>query len=164
MRYFVMSLVLYAGLVSGRFLWGQDQKSVPKSEEAKVKAIIDRMHEAWNEHDMVKLAALFTDDAEFVNVGGTWWTGRKQIEEAHAEAHKRVFGKSRVTLVDHKIKLLGPETAVAIVTGNMEGHELPKGAYRTNFNRFTAVLVKAQGDWKIAAIENTNMAEPPAKK
>lgn len=55
-------------------------------------------------------------------------------------------------------------TAVAIVTGNMEGHQLRPGAYRTNFNRFTAVLVKAQGDWKIAAIENTNMAEPPAKK
>jgi uncharacterized protein (TIGR02246 family) len=164
MRYLVMSLALVVLLASGSGAVGQDQKSAAGSDGGKIKAVIDRMHEAWNEHDMGKLAALFTEDAEFVNVGGTWWTGRKEIEAAHAEAHKRVFGKSRVTLVDHKIKMLGPETAVAVVTGNMEGHDLPPGAYRTNFNRFTAVLVKAEGDWKIAAIENTNMVEPPAKK
>jgi uncharacterized protein (TIGR02246 family) len=135
-----------------------------RGDEAKIKALIDRLHETWNEHDMAKFAADFTDDADFINVGGTWWKGRKQIEEAHVEAHKRFFGKSRVTLVDHKIKMLGPETAVAIVTGKMEGQDLPPGVYRTDYNRFTAVLVKVKGEWKITALENVNLAEPPDKK
>ena len=141
-----------------------DDNETRRSDEAKIKAVIDRLDNAWNEHDMAKLAVNFTDDADFINVGGTWWKGRKQIEEAHAEAHRRFFGKSHVTLVDYRVKMLGPDTAVAIVTGKMEGHELPKGAYKTDYNRFTAVFVQARGEWKITSLENVNLAEPPENK
>lgn len=32
-----------------------------------------RFEEAWNERDARKLAAIFDEDAEFVNVVGIWW-------------------------------------------------------------------------------------------
>ncbi len=164
MRYTAMTLVVWAALVPGLVTFGQDKKEAPKGDEAKIKVVINRLHAAWNEHDMAKFAADFTDDADFINVRGTWWKGRKQIEEAHVEAHRRFFGKSRVTLVDHQIKMLGPDAAVAIVTAEMKGHDLPKGTYQTDFNRFTAVFVKAKGEWKITSLENVNLAESPEKK
>ena len=35
---------------------------------------------AWNRHDMAALAAVFTPDAQFVNVVGLWWKSRAEIE------------------------------------------------------------------------------------
>ncbi|MGK9232137.1 SgcJ/EcaC family oxidoreductase [Inquilinus limosus] len=42
---------------------------------------------AWNRHDMAALAALFAEDADFVNVVGLWWRSRAEIEAAHAATH-----------------------------------------------------------------------------
>ena len=162
-RFTPMILAMTLAVAIAAVASGHDNEA-PKGDEAKIKAVIDHGFAAWNEHDMVKWASSFTDDADFINVRGTWRKGRKQIEEAHVEAHKRFFGKSRVTLVDHKIKLLGPDTAVAIVTAEMKGHDLPKGTYQTDYNRYTAVYFKVKDDWKITSIENVNLAEPPNKK
>ncbi|MDX8512638.1 SgcJ/EcaC family oxidoreductase [Mesorhizobium captivum] len=32
--------------------------------------------DAWNRHDMDDFAALFSEDANFVNVVGMWWKNR----------------------------------------------------------------------------------------
>jgi|AntRauTorckE6833_2_1112554.scaffolds.fasta_scaffold01815_6 hypothetical protein len=38
-----------------------------------------RFADAWNERDPYKLASLFDEDAEFVNVVGIWWHSREDI-------------------------------------------------------------------------------------
>lgn len=40
--------------------------------------------DAWNHRDPDALAALFDQDAEFVNVTGLWWHTRDEIRSAHA--------------------------------------------------------------------------------
>lgn len=70
MRYAVMTLIVCAALVPGLATRGQDKKETPKSDKARIKAVIDRLGDAWNEHDMAKFAAEFTDDADFINVRG----------------------------------------------------------------------------------------------
>jgi len=139
-------------------------KPDPTGDEAQIKAVIDLGTEAWNEHDMVKWASRFTEDADFINIRGSWWRGRAEIRDRHAALHRTMFSKSRLAVVDHKIKVLRPDVAVAIVTVEMTGHETSGGTYRTDYNRFTAVLVKVQEEWKITAFENVNLAEPPTKK
>lgn len=52
--------------------------------DAKIQAIGSSWELAWNEHDMKALGALFTGNADFVNVGARHWKGRKEIEEQHA--------------------------------------------------------------------------------
>lgn len=37
------------------------------------------------------LAALFTEDADFVNVVGLWWTTREQIRDNHAYGFRHMF-------------------------------------------------------------------------
>ena len=39
--------------------------------------------EAWNNRDADKLASLFDEDAELVNVTGLWWHDREAIRKAH---------------------------------------------------------------------------------
>jgi uncharacterized protein (TIGR02246 family) len=52
--------------------------------------------DAWNHRDPDALAALFDDDAEFVNVTGLWWHTRDEIRSAHA------YGLTRIlSLADH---------------------------------------------------------------
>jgi uncharacterized protein (TIGR02246 family) len=53
---------------------------------------------AWNRHDMQSLAALFTEDAHFVNVMGMWWKSRAEIEAAHAATHASIF-KNAILMV-----------------------------------------------------------------
>src|SRR5581483_11946840 len=52
MRYVVMTLIVCAALVPGLGTRGQDRKEAPKGDEAKIKAVIERLNDAWNEHDM----------------------------------------------------------------------------------------------------------------
>lgn len=42
-----------------------------------------RFTEAWNERDPEKVAAIFDEDAEFVNVVGIWWHNREEIYKAY---------------------------------------------------------------------------------
>ncbi|MCP8999341.1 SgcJ/EcaC family oxidoreductase [Pseudarthrobacter sp. RMG13] len=46
--------------------------------------IAEEFAAAWNAVDPEALAALFVEDADFVNVVGLWWTNRHQIRENHA--------------------------------------------------------------------------------
>jgi uncharacterized protein (TIGR02246 family) len=50
--------------------------------------------DAWNRRDPDALAALFDDDAEFVNVTGLWWHTRDEIE-ARTRTGLPKFSKTR---------------------------------------------------------------------
>jgi uncharacterized protein (TIGR02246 family) len=56
--------------------------------------VVVRFVDAWNHRDPDALAALFDDDAEFVNVTGLWWPTRDQIRSAHAYGLTRIFNDS----------------------------------------------------------------------
>jgi len=54
-----------------------NRKEMTKSAKIKItepEEIPARFAEAWNERDPDKIAALFDEDADFVNVVGIWWT------------------------------------------------------------------------------------------
>ena len=52
-------------------------------DDAQIRQIAATWERAWNMHDMKLLAALFTTDADFVNVGAKHWKGRQTIEVEH---------------------------------------------------------------------------------
>ena len=56
--------------------------------------VVVRFVESWNHRDPDALAALFDDDAEFVNVTGLWWHTRDEIQSAHAYGLTRIFKDS----------------------------------------------------------------------
>lgn len=84
--------------------------------------------EAWNDQDPDALAALFTDDADFVNVVGLWWEDRPSIRRAHARGFRVMFGGSRMTLERTKVRRLGSDAALVHALWTMTGQVDPAGS------------------------------------
>ena len=75
-------------------------------DERAIRDIEARWPDAWNRHDMKAAAALFTNDADFINVSGRYWKGREEIEAQHARTHAMMFKESVWTTLDTKIRFL----------------------------------------------------------
>jgi len=99
---------------------------------AVVQAIID----AWNRHDMDAFAEQFCADADFVNVRGVRWIGRRAIKEAHAASHSTIFKNSQLSLRESSVRLLLPPRSTML----------------------TLIMVNDGGRWMIAVAQNTDIA------
>lgn len=115
--------------------------------------------EAWNHRDARALAALFDEDAEFVNVVGLWWHDRAAIERAHAYGFERIFPDSTLGLLRVKVKHLREDVAVVHarmrLTGQapVAGVETPQA--RTNI--FSFVVHRTEAGWRCASAHNTDV-------
>jgi uncharacterized protein (TIGR02246 family) len=132
--------------------------------EEPIRAHVRRMMVAWNAHDMHAFAALFSADAEFVNVVGMWWRGRAQIEAAHVATHRTMFKDSQLSGEVAAVKAVRPDVAVAHLRWTMTGALSPAGArIPPRHGVMVFVLAKDGGEaWTIRAAQNTDIVEPPA--
>ena len=67
---------------------GAGMASAAERDEEAVRVAVSRFAEAWNRHDMDAFGALFTRDADFVNVTGQLWKGRQEGGMQNACADK----------------------------------------------------------------------------
>ena len=126
------------------------------SDEAAIRALEARQPEAWNKHDAKAYANLFTEDGDIVNVVGWWWKGKAEIEKKLTDAYVYVFKESTLTIKDVDIRFLNPEFAVAHVRWTMTGARTPAGIPVPQQGIQTHTLQKQNGQWLIAAFQNTN--------
>lgn len=114
--------------------------------------------DGWNSHDMVKFAAEFAQDADFVNVLGMHWRGQAKIEAQHDILHRTIFRHSQLRIVDISVRPLGTGVMLAIVNWEMTGHQTPPGAPFAELRHgvFSGVYVEQGGRWRIAALHNTD--------
>jgi uncharacterized protein (TIGR02246 family) len=124
------------------------------------RAAVSSFEHAWNAHDMDAFAELFTEDADFVNVGGTRWQSRARIKEVHAAMHATGFKTSHLTIVDTTIKALSPDVVVARSLWRLEGQLTQRGTPDTpRQGLLTNILVRQGPAWKIAVTQNTDIVE-----
>jgi uncharacterized protein (TIGR02246 family) len=114
---------------------------------------------AWNRRDAPALAALFDEDAEFVNVVGLWWHDRAAIERAHAYGLARIFPRSMLKLVRTTVKRLRDDVAIVHARMRLTG-QAPVGsveAPQPRTNVFTFVVHRRGAVWSCAAAHNTDV-------
>ncbi len=115
--------------------------------------------EAWNRRDADGIAALFDEDAEFVNVTGLWWHDREAIRRAHAYGLERIFPESTLRVGVVRVKWL--TEAVAVVharmhlTGQKKVEEVSAPAARTTI--FSFVVRQSAAGWRCASAHNTDV-------
>jgi uncharacterized protein (TIGR02246 family) len=128
-----------------------------------IRAFIAGQADAWNRHDATAYAALFSADADVVNIQGWWWRGRAELERKLTRAFAVVFRDSRLTITEVSIELLGPELAIAHVRWTMEGGQAPPGARNPpHIGIQLQVLRKEVGRWYVRAFQNTiSLPEEP---
>jgi uncharacterized protein (TIGR02246 family) len=114
--------------------------------------------DAWNAHDMRRLAGLFAEDADFVNVVGIWWKDRRSIEEAHAFAHRTFFRASQLTVDEVTVKALGPDISTVHVGWTLAGQEEPDGAVGKPRRGILLFVASCGTDgWHIRTAQNTDV-------
>lgn len=115
--------------------------------------------DAWNRRDPDALAALFEEDAEFVNVTGLWWHSRDAIRKAHAYGLERIFPDSTLSVVRTREKGLSDDVAVvhALVklTGQTAVGEVRQPGERRTL--FSFVLRRGADGWRCASAHNTDV-------
>lgn len=123
--------------------------------------------DAWNDRHPDRLAALFHEDAEFVNVTGLWWHDRDAIRRAHAYGFETIFSESTITLLEKRVKWIvgtpdGAEKAACVVHAKMElAGQSPVGDIEkpgTRRNLFSFVVRRTDGIWVCVSAHNTDIA------
>jgi uncharacterized protein (TIGR02246 family) len=138
-------------------------KRVFNREEAAIRRMATRFAETWNQHDMTAMAALFAEDADFVNVAGMYWKGRDQIRQEHARLHGLQFKESVLTIRSVTVRFLNPDVALAHIKWALEGDRDSDGTSRPPREGVASwVVTKRDGEWQVASSHNTN-ARPASK-
>lgn len=82
---------------------------------------------AWNAADADALAALFVEDADFVNVVGLWWGSRSRIRSAHDYGFRKIFNGSEMRLETVTVRELGESVAVVHALWTLTGQSPAPG-------------------------------------
>jgi len=159
--------VLCAGLAAICLSLGAGANAQSRTSEAdEIRAVEANQAAAWNAHDIPAYAALFTPDADVVNVLGWWWKSRAELETKLGRAHQGPFRDSVLSIGGVAVKFPAPDVAVAQVSWTMTGAKTPDGVASHVPERGiqTQVLLRQNGEWRISAFQNTNSTpEQPFK-
>ncbi|MEO6386968.1 MAG: SgcJ/EcaC family oxidoreductase [Croceibacterium sp.] len=126
--------------------------------DAEIVALQQLQADAWNAHDIDRYAALFTADADVINVLGWHWQSREELRLKLGSGFASVFAHSRLTISEVSVEWLKTDIAVAQVRWTMTGALSPTGAAADTPEQGiqTQVLVRQDGHWLITDFQNTN--------
>jgi uncharacterized protein (TIGR02246 family) len=129
------------------------------TDEQAVRSVLASFDDAFNRHDAEGVSALYTDDAEFINVAGMWWRGRVEIKQGTAWVLENIFKNTQIHTDSVAVRFPTPDTAIAVITSHTVGSfVLPDGTRITSTkNRLSYFMVKREGRWLIAGGQNTEI-------
>jgi uncharacterized protein (TIGR02246 family) len=127
--------LLFIGMLLAAASWAQ-------SDDAAIRAIVQKYMDARESQDAAAVGSLFTPDADQLVSNGQWRKGREELVKGTLASSRNSTGKRTITLTS--IRYVAP--AVAIADGR---YELGERKMWTCF-----VLVKGEPGWKITAIRN----------
>jgi uncharacterized protein (TIGR02246 family) len=137
------------------------------TDEKAVRAVIQKMDDAWNAHDYAYSGKydIYDQNAMMINPVGMYWKDRSQIIKAH-----QVFGESMFKFSSSKsqiadIRFLAPTVAMAIIRTQYlveQDHTLPSGEKAgskgdISHSMLSVVLTKKNEAWKISSLQVTTV-------
>lgn len=108
------------------------------------KAFLD----AFNGHDAKAIAALWTEDGEYVTEAGNRITGRAAIEDEYAKFFT-ANPKAEISFVVDRVRQPAPGTLLE------EGRAIVKSGERTSTSRYTVVHKQVDGKWQMASVRDS---------
>jgi uncharacterized protein (TIGR02246 family) len=129
----------------------------PSTDEAAVREVYQRFMDAWNQGSGAALAAVFTEDGHLVGFDGTHLKGRQEIGPFHQRLLDRWLKGSRLVGQVTDLRFLGPDAAVLHAVGGtvLRGKDAP--APERDSIQTLVVARQAEGDWRVAAFQNTRL-------
>ncbi len=127
------------------------------NEERALHGMVYQLEQAWNAADGSAFAAPFTEDADFIHILGGYYTGRSAIEAGHRMIFGTIYKSSTVRYSVERIRFLRPDVALVFLRQYLQ--LLEDGQPRELEARPTIVAESVDGEWKIAAMQNTRISE-----
>ena len=131
------------------------------ADEAAVRRTVTRMTTNFQNHHFADMATYTTPDVSWVNLVGMWWRGRAQVQQAHQQIFDTIFKGVAFTPGRATVRGIAPGVAVVNMYCHVGAFYPPDGIdHGTNKegeadDLLTLVLVKKQGNWLLAAGQNT---------
>jgi uncharacterized protein (TIGR02246 family) len=129
------------------------------ADEAAIRDLAKQYSTAWNSGDAKNAAAVYADDASFINIIGVETKGRAAIEKNMADSLAgEMKGTTFVATMD-TIRFIKPDVAVVQGTTNITGGATPPDGLK---GHYLLVATKQGGSWKVLAVHTA--ALPPPQK
>ena len=128
------------------------------ADRAALEHIVRHLEAAWNAMDGPAFASPFAADADFVNVRGEHFRGQDAIAAGHTAIFQTIYAGSSNRYTLEGARLLRPDVALVHVHAMLDAPQGPLAG--RHGARFSMVLTKEAGGWKIAAFHNTLEAPP----
>lgn len=146
-----------------------DSAKARSLDEAAIRKLVDAQTEAWNRSDAAAWSRDFAPDAEFINIVGTVFKGRPEIESRHASIFSTLFKGSRTQVRVTRVLFVSADVAVTDMEHLVTGYAgLPPGVQPTEpgvlKTRMRYVMKKHGKRWEIVAGQNTDVKPAPAPK
>ncbi len=141
-------------------IWSMNSLAADDKKEQEIRKFFADADLAWNAHDAHRLvnSSNAVPDADFVNVFGGWVQGQANfvpiMEGLQAGPFRNV---TRRTVVE-KVRFLGSDAAVVIVTIHDQRPGEPAHEVRGTF-----VLSKEKDRWLVVSMQNTDVTAVPEK-
>ncbi|QRO02642.1 SgcJ/EcaC family oxidoreductase [Archangium violaceum] len=144
-----------------------DSAKARGTDEAAIRKLVADQAEAWNRSDATAWSKDFAPDAEFINIVGTVFKGRTEIQTRHAFVFDTLFKGSRTEVTVTRVHFLGGDVAVTDMEHVVTGYAgLPPGVQPTEAGvlktRMRYVMKKNGKRWEIVAGQNTDVKPTPA--
>jgi uncharacterized protein (TIGR02246 family) len=126
-------------------------------DQAAVASLPQRIVAAWAEHDADAFASVFTEDGTMI-LPGLYRKGREEIRAFMGDAFAGPFKGTRVTGQPIDIRFFTPDSGILITQGGvLAPGETEVSAERAI--RASWVVAKHDGEWKLAAYQNSPRGE-----
>jgi uncharacterized protein (TIGR02246 family) len=136
----------------------------PTDDEAAIRKTIDAMTAAFNTRNEDGTRSLMTEDADFVNVLGSWSKGAAEIARARHARFVTALKNASIRIIDVRIRLIRPDVALVHVNHEMTGMLDAAGTELPPHRELSLrVVVKDRGKWLVTAFQNTTVSAPTAR-
>lgn len=130
------------------------------SDEAAIRTMMEATTRAFSNHDAKAWAQFCTPTARLVTVRGDSMDGVADIEKGLAAVFATRAGASTLRTLDLSVRFIRPDVALAYMTNEMSGLLGPDGRTQPPHRELSIrVIVKNDGQWKIAAFHNTMLPQ-----
>lgn len=146
--------ILLVILAGGWVAWAADE---PSGEEKAIRGTIDSYVDAYNQGDAKRVAAHWSETAEWISPSGQRFQGRAAIEKEMAAMFAANKGV-KIAVSDTKVRLITPDVAMeeGTVTVTREG-AAPDGS------TYIAIHAKKSGKWQLDSVRETALPTASAE-
>ncbi len=123
------------------------------NERNEIDKIINHLTHAWNDCEGKGFGDYYSEDADFVNIFGTAFSGKQEIEIRHVKILETFLRGSRFEVIDTKVREAKSEVVISQVFWKVTNISSPRAESMKGI--FTHTFIKSNGIWEITATQNT---------